>query len=111
MATINSYTDLYQSKKLARILPLESADMYWWSSGKRYYIEAMDDGDFNEEEGHIRAWSLAALLSVLPNASILLKGFDKIYDLTNSGGEIARADNPIDACYELILKLHELNLL
>jgi hypothetical protein len=29
MATIKSYTDLEQSKKLAEILPLESADMYY----------------------------------------------------------------------------------
>ena len=28
MATIKSYTDLEQSKKLAEILPLESADMF-----------------------------------------------------------------------------------
>ena len=26
---IKSYTDLEQSKKLAKILPLESADMWW----------------------------------------------------------------------------------
>ena len=66
MEKIKAYTDLEQSKKLAEILPLESADMYWWSSGKRYYIESIDDGDFNEREGHVRAWSLAALLQVLP---------------------------------------------
>ena len=29
MATIKSYTDLKQSKKLAERLPLESADMNW----------------------------------------------------------------------------------
>lgn len=29
MATIKSYTDLEQSKKLAKILPLESADMHY----------------------------------------------------------------------------------
>lgn len=58
---IKSYTDIEQSKKLAKILPLESADMYWWPTSLRYYIEAMDDGDFNEREGHIRAWSLAVL--------------------------------------------------
>lgn len=67
MTTIKSYTDIEQSKKLAEILPLESADMYWWSSGRRHYIEAMDDGDFNEKEGHIRAWSLAALMNLLPS--------------------------------------------
>ena len=48
-------TSQEQSKKLAEILPLESADMYWWSTSKRSYIEAMDDGDFNEAEGHIPA--------------------------------------------------------
>ena len=30
MATIKAYTDLSQSKKLAEILPLESADMNYW---------------------------------------------------------------------------------
>ena len=29
MATIKSFTDLEQSKKLAEILPLETADMCW----------------------------------------------------------------------------------
>lgn len=29
MATIKAYTDLEQSKKLAEILPVESADMYY----------------------------------------------------------------------------------
>ena len=58
---MKSYTSIPQSEALAKILPRESADMYWWPTSIRYYIEAMDDGDFNEEEGHIRAWSLAAL--------------------------------------------------
>ena len=30
METIKSYSDLQQSKKLADILPLESADMKWY---------------------------------------------------------------------------------
>lgn len=126
MATIKSYSDLQQSKKLAEILPLESADMYLWSSGKRYYIEAMDDGDFNEEEGHVRAWSLAALLGQLKaeiqleNKQILFLHINKYDDInydiryTNSWtGEvlIAEADNPVDACVAMIEKLHELNLL
>ena len=126
MAAIKAYTDIEQSKKLAEILPLESADMYWWSSGKRYYIEAMDDGDFNEKEGHVRAWSLAALLNVLPKkyypikdhetGLILGKPKDKwcalYWDATGmQDGEQTLADNPVDACVEMLLKLHELNLL
>lgn len=65
---MKAYTDIEQSKKLLELgVDANTADMYWWSSGKRYYIEAMDDGDFNEEEGHIRAWSLTALLELIPS--------------------------------------------
>ena len=123
MATIKSYTDLSQSKTLSKILPLESADMYWWSSGKRYYIEAMDDGDFNEEEGHIRAWSLAALLNVLPkNLNIgrpslesnykgcyWIQYYDEFMKPNNYKTECF--NNPIDACVAMIEKLNELKML
>lgn len=115
MATIKSYTDIEQSRKLAEILPLETADMYWWPSGKWYYIEAMDDGDFNEEEGHIRAWSLAALLNVLPFPQL---SKDKLGNgkvgwmvsvyLDDCRYDSCWHDNQIDCCYELILKLYEL---
>ena len=122
MATIKSLTSLEQSKKLAEILPLESADMYWWYSGRRYYIEAMDDGDFNEEEGHIRAWSLAALLELLPKR---LEIVDNVYELSvylyglyywniNNGNlcfESKDKDNLVDACVDMIIKLHECKML
>ena len=119
---MKSYTDLEQSKKLAEILPLESADMYWWSSGKRYYIEAMDDGDFNEREGNVRAWSLAALLDILnktayfmdEDASVNLSSYKTIeWDLgiDNSDLELVTESNPVDACYEMLLKLKENNII
>ena len=61
-------TDIEQSKKLLELgIDITTADMYWWYSGKRYYIEAMDDGDFDETEGHIPAWSLSALMNLLPS--------------------------------------------
>lgn len=108
-----AYTNIPQSKKLAEILPLETADTYWWHTSLRHYIEAMDDGDFNEKEGHVRAWSLAALLSILPRETRLLKSAtDDTYHCDCPKGNIDEwFDNPVDACYELILKLHELNLL
>ena len=122
MATIKSYTDLKQSKVLSKILPLESADMYLWSSGKRYYIEAMDDGDFNEEEGHVRAWSLAALLGVLPEINGIPLTLEKVKAEDGYEGYyyhieykdkilIPYSKNPVDACCELILRLHELKML
>jgi len=135
MATIKSYTDLEQSKKLAKILPLESADMcignYVGKSGKvdgtnvHYYPKGESFG----APQIIEAWSLAALLNVLPNnkniSTNLSKGgyristleytnnwFVDYEDETNGLNNcVTSADNPIDACVAMIEKLHELNLL
>jgi len=109
---MKAYTSLEQSHILADILPLESADMYWWHSGKRWYIEAIDDGDFNEKRD-IRAWSLAALLDALPKGTRLLKSAtDDTYHCDCPKGNIDKwFDNPVDACVAMIEKLYELNLL
>ena len=116
---MKSYTDIKQSKKLAEILPLESADMYW-SFGN---IKFMDDDYDSNVVQHIPAWSLAALLGVLPkNLNIVrpslesnYKGYYWIqyYDefMKPNNYKTRCFNNPIDACYEMILKLHELNLL
>jgi len=85
---MKSYTDLEQSKKLAEILPLESADMYYKyvlpKSDKIHYIPEIGNPIdslkwYNEgytfrgkresitlSEYCIPCWSLAALLDVLP---------------------------------------------
>ena len=126
MATIKSYTDLEQSKVLATILPIESADYCWGIDYESRYL------NFNSipytrpyiwynDEDNIPCWSLAALLGVLPNIikGVHFKTLSFLYEwhcaYMNGNGEILNcdtsADNPIDACYEMILKLHELNLL
>ena len=123
MATIKSFTDLEQSKKLAKILPLESADM-WYS--------IVDDEPFvclehHNEYEQIPCWSLASLLEQLPyelcdddgNSSYLqINKEDDVYQLVYEDPcwefesiETDRYEHFVDACYELILKLHELNLL
>lgn len=65
---MKSYTDLEQSKKLAEILPFESADMC-------YRIVAYNPNDtyvyqlycfVGTLESDIPCWSLAALLGVMP---------------------------------------------
>ena len=65
---MKSYTDLEQSKKLAEILPLESADMFLALNG---HIPVMskyiDDGLVTADNTAIPCWSLAALLDILPN--------------------------------------------
>jgi hypothetical protein len=67
MATIKSYTDIEQSRKLAKILPLESADMYYPNRIDIKYqgalpIEYKHGNPLLSQE--IAAWSLAALLGV-----------------------------------------------
>lgn len=125
---MKSYTSLEQSRKLAKILPLESADMYWDFDiqKKEYYPMVMDD---QFDDTCICAWSLVALLDVLPNnedISInLSKGgyriptieypnnwFVDYEDETNGlNNRATSADNPVDACYEMIIKLNELKML
>ena len=120
MATIKSYTDLEQSKKLAEILPLESADMYYWHGS--YRLLRVNDGKC--EDIDIPAWSLAALLNIIPkhikdynvlridisenDTSIW---YDKIgYGVNNDLPDITM-EYTVDACVAMIEKLHELNLL
>ena len=112
MATIKSYTGLEQSKKLAEFLPLESADF------QSKTIESNADADVDDVSYVIHpCWSLAALLSVLPRVNIEKEiSSDDTYNYRIKAyirdGYIGDwYDNPVDACVELILKLHELNLL
>ena len=80
MSTIKSYTDILQSRKLADILPLESADMYWsrctitdFGDGVlkvSYSIEPFNISQFRNTKEDIPCWSLAALLGVLPDYTL-----------------------------------------
>ena len=128
---MKAYTDIKQSKKLAEILPLESADMYYINSDtKKIIIRKWKDEMHDEDD--IPCWSLAALLDVLriyttPSAfstnisipsltktkngySITYTGDYRIMELNNNDIESPIeivADNPVDACVEMILKLHK----
>ena len=124
---MKSCTDLGQSKKLAEILPLESADMHW------QYIEE-DNGqlqwfcfpkDFSiNQHNTISAWSLAAIFNVIPKKikdfnvlriDISDESFAIWYDEIGYGVNAELPDiemkEPIDACVEMIIKLHEQKLL
>ena len=116
MATIKSYTDIEQSKKLAEILPLKSADMRFCFS---HTLSGRIVGHYpmigrEPSSGTIPCWSLAALLNVLPQ----IGGIKPVLDLETNCIQYPSdidlsitADNSVDACYEMILKLHKLNLL
>lgn len=106
---MKSYTDIEQSKKLAEILPLKSADMYYWC-GEDLRVGGYKAIDMDYD---IPCWSLAALLSVLPKIHKLKPILDlEENSIQYSGIDVyVVADNPVDACYEVIIKLNELNLL
>ena len=111
---MKSYADLPQSKKLVEILPPESADMMHG----RLIVIPFNDGSLTP------CWSLAALLNVIPKK---IKDFNVLridigestfaiwYDEIGYGVNRELPDiemkEPVDACVEMILKLHELNLL
>jgi len=119
MATIKSYTDLNQSRKLEEILPLETADYCWGIDDETLQYNNSPYPcawkDYTCKEYYIPCWSLAALLSVLPHPSLHKTFSGWRCDSYDKEGKTCRlgenADNPIDACYEMILKLHERNLL
>lgn len=137
MATIKSYTDLQQSKKLAEILPLESADMYFighqsitnpkeWEYGDTPRVRGKYI-DFDDKRIFYPCWSLAALLEQLPyevcdddgnSVYLQMNKEDDVYQLayidTYGFTENIYTDTHehfVDACVSMILKLNELNLL
>ena len=123
---MKAFTDINQSKKLAGILPIESADMHyskdfdgsWFVDLTEYTSVKIPKYVVNIEEHLLPCWSLAALLSVLPEGIIEnyyvpnLQKEDGKYSIAYGNEELlCVASNPVDACYEMILKLNELNLL
>lgn len=128
MATIRSYTTIEQSKVLAEILPLESADMRYGYMAPYDYSDRMYDGGYdeipypkdfliknpnfsaNEYEAELPCWSLAALLDVLPS-SALDSSNDHHYRLHCMERFTEWHDSAVDACCEMIIKLHELKKL
>ena len=110
MATIKSYSDLQQSKKLAEILPLESADMYWDLLSKDKYAKVNNIGTCLGRTC-VYAWSLAALLICLPEYHLSSPNpLCSMYCCRVNDIE-TYANNQVDACVEMIEKLHELKLL
>lgn len=133
MAKIKAYTDELQSRKLAQILPLDSADMeyileHWIDEKtgrhKEEYCEIpvvkVDDDDWPLQPITHPCWSLAALLGILGVVSIEgeeNKWTAEVFYYEDEDGkaihdvihEVATADNPLDACVDLIIKYEQGN--
>ena len=113
MVTIKAYTDISQSKTLSKILPIESSDMYWDLLSKSNYAKVNDIG-YCLCRTCVYAWSLAALLGVLPKIhggkpAIALD--DNYITYPHMRGLHTKAESLVDACVAMIEKLNEFNLL
>lgn len=119
MAIIKAYTDISQSKTLSKVLSLGSADMCYL---KREINDTYIETPIIKPEGDVfkslPCWSLTELLSVLPLPSLIQdKADDELFwkcSAYNEDGTLLCEiydNNPVDACVEMIIKLHEINLL
>lgn len=130
---MKAYTDIEQSKKLEKILPLESADMSWCNKSIRgvnytdsfsvnlrtvkemreVFDEALSGG-WDKYWELMPCWSLTALLDALPEiqgSKPVIALDDNYITYPHMGGLQTKAGNLVDACYEMIIKLHEQKLL
>ena len=128
MATIRAHTTIEQSRKLAEILPLESADM-WWSRCTitdfgdgvlkvSYAVEPCNISQFRKTKDDIPCWSLAALLDILDYPQLskdklgsVKEGWMVSVYPNDCRYDSCWQDNPIDACVAMIEKLNKLKLL
>ncbi len=127
---MKSYTDLEQSKKLAKILSPKSADMFYIAGkGEPVFIGnkmvAYGEDDYDCLGGpDVLCWSLAALIDIIENIDKLQKvevsfthngskywvdvHFDEFGSFCQ---DYELYDSKVDACAAMIEKLHKLNLL
>ena len=135
---MKAYTDLEQSKILAEFLPIESADMFYNEEpdetysknivNTKYPMVIREGQKYYLEEYGIPCWSLAALLNYLReidsfpeidadefavtmNISYFYHDVENECRLEHMDSINVKEETFIDACVEMILKLHELNLL
>ena len=114
MATIKSYTSLPQAEILSKILPFESADMCYPLPCVNNDKPLLENGGF----GSTPCWSLATLLDAINKDyyttlyhdgvawNIEVIHHDDVKDKHHT-----YAGTQVDACVEMIIKLHEQKLL
>ena len=133
---MKSYTNIEQSKKLAEILPIESADMGYLWNGTSFCDYPVSNQTIFKRVENIPCWSLAALLNVLPQSitkyiegescqkTFHLNLFRSHYYCCSYSFSPSISDddgnntlycvgkyNWVDACVAMVEKLKELNLL
>jgi hypothetical protein len=130
---MKSYTDIEQSQKLMKLgIDVNTADMFYIkiknSSARGYnyteypYFKGLSDNKDNK----LPCWSLVALLDVINQVSEIMNqrvtilvgryaGQHWYVELLRVQDEssivLMHSNELVDACYEMIVKLHELKLL
>ena len=98
-------TDLNQAKELSKILPIESADMYFFKEKDEFistygnYSQHVKKCKKQNVEVH-PCWSLAALINIMPK-KFWREHFQELLNEAKMGDY-----NLIDGIYSLLLKLH-----
>ena len=116
--------DIRQSKKLIELgIDINTADMHYtyhhWQIDENTIGSQSDasigvdlDLVYNGESyGYIPCWSLSVLLSVLPDYTLQTNTDGTVFVVCDSKKPMISDayDNPIDAAYEMVIKLNELN--
>ena len=107
-------TNIDQSKKLIKLgIDVGTADMYWKNAISDKYIQCFTPfvcGDFQDGldfEYDIPAWSLSALLELMPNDSIFRPMLYKGSHNNLWRGRENYYNDPLDAVFEMICWLKE----
>lgn len=123
---VQGYTTVEQSKHLVELgLDKRTADMCYphFTRGEAdTYKEIPKIADNIDYPHEMPCWSLAALLEIIPRNLKIVLAVNDYWDgnavkYKYAIGSVEHnnydcyADNHVDACYELIIKLHEQNLL
>ena len=109
-------TSVEQSRKLIELgIDTDTADMLW-----TYDFTVNDINGVNviskylkPEEKDIPAWSLTALMNVLDRGALFKtpKGWACQFYIEYKAITGNYYSNPVDACFEIVLKFHELKML
>lgn len=117
---MKSYTDIEQSKKLSKILPIKSADMIYmprvhtnitheYCKIPEYFsYDKLNEDDRIFNNLLLPCWSLAALLNVLPKYEIYNNGEIIQLDVNLNALATEGDETLLDLVVNMIIHLHEL---
>ena len=115
---MKSYTDIAQSRKLAEILPGDSADMCWGICNETLKYKTMPYllpwRDYTAKELYLPCWSLSALLNVIKpinkNTYTIRGTLDggAIISFNEVTNVMCQEKEIIDAVFEMVVWLKEI---